>query len=219
MTPSSLDCSRTSNGPGSHQQQHSTGYSNDGVSPHRQQLWSNNSNRKSHYAASTCSESSVERKSEKKDSRSHKQISDHQSKESGKRKLNRTSLERHRYKGDLSPQVSSSRQHLRETVVSASESSHIAKSTEAGSGSRGGAKHASKGKLAGASRSFDLQQKTPTLSTCSSNGETLSKLQRERVELLLKLNMLQTQHKTGVSNVSSARQSYNGYFHCGFYQP
>ncbi|KAL5108642.1 Msx2-interacting protein [Taenia crassiceps] len=209
VAPSSLECSRMSNGGGSYQ--HPMGYSNGDVSPHRQQSWSNG--RKYHYAASTCSDSSVERKQDKKESRSHKQGSDRQRMGSSKRKAShRTSLEHHRHRDDpSSPQMSSSRRHPRNSAISTPELSQPTKSGEGGGDPHNGTRHVSKGKTVEVSRSFGQQQKVSVMSTCSSNGETLTKLQRERMELLMKLSMVQTKHKSEViTSGSSAQAIYNG---------
>ncbi|KAH9285043.1 Uncharacterized protein ECG_02667 [Echinococcus granulosus] len=203
LAPNSLECSRMSNGGGSYQ--HSMGYSND-VSPHRQQPWSNG--RKSHYATSTCSDSSVEPKQDKKESRSHKQVLERQRRGSSKRKTShRISLERHRHRDDPpSPQPISSRRHLRNSAVPTPELSQPMKSGEGGSDSYSATRRVSKGKAAEVSRSFGHQQKT-VMSTCSSNGETLTKLQRERMELLMKLSMVQTKHKFEVITSGSSTQA------------
>lgn len=209
VAPNSLECSRMSNGGGSYQ--HPVGYSNGDVSPHRQQSWSNG--RKYHYAASTCSDSSVERKQDKKESRSHKQGLERQRMGSSKRKAShRTTFEHHRHRDDpSSPQVSSSRRHLRNSAVSTPELNQPTKSGDGGGDPHNATRHVNKGKTVEVSRSFGQQQKISVMSTCTSNGETLTKLQRERMELLMKLSMVQTKHKSEIiTSGSSTQATYNG---------
>ncbi|EUB61012.1 Protein split ends [Echinococcus granulosus] len=153
-------------------------------------------------------DSSVEPKQDKKESRSHKQVLERQRRGSSKRKTShRISLERHRHRDDPpSPQPISSRRHLRNSAVPTPELSQPMKSGEGGSDSYSATRRVSKGKAAEVSRSFGHQQKT-VMSTCSSNGETLTKLQRERMELLMKLSMVQTKHKFEVITSGSSTQA------------
>ncbi|VDL43960.1 unnamed protein product [Hymenolepis diminuta] len=204
MAPTSYDCSRgISNGGGSYQ--HSVGYNSVEISPHRQ-MSSWNSSRKSQYAASTCSDSSsVERKPEslKRDaSHSHKHISEHQRTSSKRKSSHRANLERHRHSRDdpTSPQlVSSSRRYLRESTGSTPESNQHSKSfMDATNGESRIPSSKHKTKLP--------EPKTPL--TSESSGDTLSKLHRERYELLMKLNQLSTKKKTDAE--SSTQHGYGG---------
>lgn len=205
--------SRKSMGPSSHgmtngggSYQHSGGYNGTEISPHRQ-VSSWNSSRRSQYAASTCSESSsVERKSDflKRDaSHSHKYSSEHQRSSIKRKSSHRTGSDRHRYTRDdpVSPQMSSiSRRHLRESAGSTPESNQPSKSTVE---SANGESHILP--------SRNLKSKHSELKTSpnsESNGDTLSKLHQERVELLVKLNQLSSMKKTDTE--SSNQYGYDG---------
>ncbi|VDN96181.1 unnamed protein product [Rodentolepis nana] len=205
VAPTTYDCPRgMSNGGGSYQ--HSVGYNSVEISPHRQ-LPSWSSSRRSQYAASTCSDSSsVERKPEslKRDvSHFHKHTSEHQRSSNRRKSSHRVSSERHRHSREdpTSPQmVSSSRRYLRESTGSTPESNQPPKSSM---DAESGDSHIPSSKN---NRTKLPEPKTPL--TSESNGDTLSKLHRERYELLMKLNQLSTKKKTEV--VSSTQHGYDG---------
>ncbi|KAM7533279.1 hypothetical protein Aperf_G00000128021 [Anoplocephala perfoliata] len=212
MAPSLFDCSRMPNGGGSYQ--HSVGYNHDEMSPHRQLPWTNS--RKSHYAVSTCSDSStVERKQGKKESSlSHKQPSERPRISSKRKSSHRTNLERHRHNREdpSSPQMGSSRRYLREPTVSTPDSNQLLRPIEANGESHsavGSIKHApNRAKLSDCSRTSVDQQHQKSFLAPSSNGDALSKLHRERDELLMKLSLLTTKQQAIAA--PSTQPGYDG---------
>ncbi len=191
---SSLDFSRNSNGGGG-PYQHSTGYNNgEDTSPSGRHQ--SRSHRRSNYVASSRSgSSSLERKDGEKKDRHASRSTDRPKRDSSRRKSSRrTSTDNsHPYPAA----TSSPRRHLRESTVSTPEPSN-AKPTEGPNDSRERCRSVVKHKdsRTKSNLSSHEQQKNTVMSTA--NDETLSKLQRERMELLMKLSMLQTQSSSQV---------------------
>lgn len=111
--------------------------------------------------------------------------------------------------------MSSSRRYLREPTEPTPDSNQLLRPIDTNGESRsavGSAKHvANRAKLSDCSRSSVDQHHQKSFIAPSSNGDALSKLHRERDELLMKLSLLTTKHHSHAAITEpSAQPGYNG---------